>query len=255
MFRTLHIISTLAYLAVTFVFLFELAFHNRKLSKWGIWAAWAVLPVHLVGLISDPKAVFSLPNSLSLVAFFLVGGFLILERLYTIRPLGSLVAPLAVCMLAIVLLSDPNLASQMSSFSGFRFAHVSLAFLGTAAYALAFFAAVIHVLQTRHLKKKKFGRLFHVLPSLQQLDTVNYRCIQIGFPLYTAAILFGLVWSVKLDDQLIHASTLLAMVTWVFYGVVLQARLTMGWRGHKAAVVTIVGFVMVVSVVVAYSVR
>jgi ABC-type transport system involved in cytochrome c biogenesis permease subunit len=44
------------------------------------------------------------------------------------------------------------------------------------------------------------------------------------------------------------------LVTWVIYGGLLQARLTAGWRGRKAALLSVLGFGAVLVTVLGVSV-
>jgi ABC-type transport system involved in cytochrome c biogenesis permease subunit len=80
------------------------------------------------------------------------------------------------------------------------------------------------------------------------LDTLNQRSILFGFPLLTLGILTGAV-----SAQLTFGSYLSwnpeqvwALITWVFYFVVLMGRVTVGWRAKRAAYLTIVGFAGVI---------
>ena len=69
--------------------------------------------------------------------------------------------------------------------------HAVFAFLGNAAFALAFGIGLMYLVQEHYVKSKHPGGLFGRLPSLQTLDEINYRLITIGFPLLTLAIITG----------------------------------------------------------------
>ena len=73
--------------------------------------------------------------------------------------------------------------------------HIVLAFLGNAAFALAFGIGVMYLVQEHYVKSKNLGGLFGRLPSLQTLDEINYKLITIGFPLLTLAIITGVFWA------------------------------------------------------------
>jgi ABC-type uncharacterized transport system permease subunit len=50
-------------------------------------------------------------------------------------------------------------------------------------------------------------------------------------------------------------SYVIAMISWLIFGSVLQARLTAGWRGQKAARLTLIAALGVFMVVASYTLR
>ena len=90
------------------------------------------------------------------------------------------------------------------------------------------------------------------LPPLETLDQLSLRAVTIGFPFYTIALLLGTIQALK-GGGAVKLAYLLAAVSWVIYAVVLQARLTAGWRGKRAAFMTVAGLVAVLTVVGLYS--
>jgi cytochrome c-type biogenesis protein CcsB len=126
--------------------------------------------------------------------------------------------------------------------------HVILAFLGDAAFAMACGIGIMYLLQERNVKSKHLSRLFQKLPSLQVLDEINYHLITLGFPLLTLAMITGVIWANtawgtywRWDPKEVWS-----LITWLIYALVLHLRLTLGWRGKKAALLSIVGFAIVI---------
>lgn len=126
--------------------------------------------------------------------------------------------------------------------------HVLLAFLGDAAFAMACGIGFMYLIQERYVKSKHLSRLFQKLPSLQTLDEINYHLITLGFPLLTLAIITGVMWANtawgtywRWDPKEVWS-----LITWLIYALVLHLRLTLGWRGKKAAILSIFGFAIVV---------
>jgi cytochrome c-type biogenesis protein CcsB len=125
--------------------------------------------------------------------------------------------------------------------------HAFLAFVGDAAFALACGVGIMYLVQEHYVKSKHLGGLFQRLPSLQSLDYVNYRLITIGFPLLTLAIISGALWAQtawggywRWDPREVWA-----LITWLIYALILHARLLAGWRGRKAAILSVVGFISI----------
>jgi len=125
--------------------------------------------------------------------------------------------------------------------------HVAPAFLGYAIFALAFCLSVIYLLQERQLKAKRKSNLFRRLPSLETLDQLNHRFVSWGFALFTVGIITGTLlaketWGALWSWQPVE---LASAITWVLYALLVHARHT-GWRGRKAATLTVVSFVVLV---------
>ena len=126
--------------------------------------------------------------------------------------------------------------------------HVILAFLGDAAFAMACGIGVMYLIQERFVKSKRLGGLFQKLPSLQVLDEINYHLITLGFPLLTLAMVTGVIWANSAWGSYWRwdPKEVWSLITWLIYALVLHLRLSIGWRGKKAAILSIVGFVIVI---------
>jgi cytochrome c-type biogenesis protein CcsB len=126
--------------------------------------------------------------------------------------------------------------------------HVTLAFIGDAMFALAFAAGVMYLIQERQIKSKKIGPFYYRLPALKVLDDLSYRCLTLGFPLLTLGIITGSVWAESAWGSYWSwdAKETWSLITWFLYAALLHGRLTVGWRGRRAAIFAIVGFAVLV---------
>ena len=61
-------------------------------------------------------------------------------------------------------------------------AHILLATLGVAVFALAAVLALLYLFQDRQLKRKRFDRVMGMGTPLETLDRLALRCVSIGFP-------------------------------------------------------------------------
>lgn len=247
--------SVLLYLGATTLYLGDI-FSRGDWSRWGARVLTLGAVANLVALAfavaEEGRSLLAMPRGLLWVTLMPVLGFLLLSRRYSIASLGALVAPTAVLLLGAVALSGPVRVSE-PLMGGILPVHVTLAFIGTSAFALAFFGSVLYAVQAYQLKRKHFGRLFRALPPLHELDDASFRCVAVGFPVYTAAILFGVVFWMAQGGAARYSGIFLACTSWLIYGVVLQARLTAGWRGPRAAALTAIGFLAAAGVVIAYA--
>ncbi len=176
--------------------------------------------------------------SWALILVFLTAAFF--QRLYV---LGSFMLPLAfLAMLSTAVLPSETRAIH-PVFQTVWF-HVALSMLGAVGFAVAFAAGLMYLIQDRLLKSKQFNVLYFTLPPLDVLDRLNQRSIVLGFPFLTMGILAGAMSAHLTSGAYLNwnSEQVWALVTWVFYLVVLMGRVTVGWRAKKAACLTVVGF-------------
>ena len=85
------------------------------------------------------------------------------------------------------------------------------------------------------------------LPSLATLDRVAYRTAIVAFPVFTFAVIAGAMWAEVAWGRYWgwDPKETSAFITWVFYAAYLHARATAGWRGSRAAWISVLGFVSV----------
>src|SRR6266581_1798797 len=85
-------------------------------------------------------------------------------------------------------------------------------------------------------------------PGLETLDRVNYRCLVWGLILLTLGMVSGIVWAHTAGGGFWskEPKLVLSFVIWGIYVVLLQGRMTAGWRGRWAATLTIAGFAVIV---------
>jgi len=190
----------------------------------------------------------SLHEASSFFSWCIVLLFFFLEYRYRIGLLGSFIMPVVfVLMLASSML--PRKIENLSPLlqSSWLFIHTAFAFVGYAAFAVAFGVGIMYLVQEHYVKSKHLGGLFKRLPSLQILDEMNYRLITIGFPFLTLAIITGAAWAESSLGRFWRwdPKEVWSLIVWFIYAGVLHVRLTRGWRGRKAAILSIIGFCIV----------
>jgi cytochrome c-type biogenesis protein CcsB len=83
------------------------------------------------------------------------------------------------------------------------------------------------------------------LPSAAKLDTLAYRVIAFGFPIFTFGVIAGAIWAEEAWGRYWgwDPKETGSFFTWTLYAAYLHARSTAGWRGRRAAWVAVVAFV------------
>ena len=186
-------------------------------------------------------------ESLSFFALSIIGIYLYFEQRYQVNTLGSFVVPFALLVtlgagLVPTTIKPLNPALQ----SAWIYSHTILAFGAYACFTIAGTVAALFLLQSHFLKKKQLGSLFLKLPSLDSLDEIGYRCLAFGFPMLTVAIITGAIWASRAWGSYWSwdPKESWSLITWLIYAALLHGRLTTGWRGKRAAILTIIGFLM-----------
>ena len=183
-------------------------------------------------------------------------GFRLAKERYALSSLGGSVAALASLLGIFAYQHTPDKLglnpSEELSYS--LIAHIIFALAGFTAFAVSAAMSGLYLIAERRLKTKMLTSHTRRLPSLSTLDKFNLRGLIIGFPLYTIALLSGSAYAFQRSGEL-RLSYLVAIGSWLIYGGVLQARLTAGWRGKRAAYLTLVAFSGLLLVAARYSFR
>jgi cytochrome c-type biogenesis protein CcsB len=247
-------LTLIAYFGATGLWLAYFLIQRESYYRAGAWVMAGGLIVHTLALIQRVWSLGYLPaasagESLLLFTWVLVAAFLLLIWRSPIKVLGALVAPLAALMVyGSLMLPAPHgtISPMLKSF--WLTIHICLTLMGYAALALAGLGGILYLIQERQIKGKRFGFFYRRLPSLSQLDTLNYWCLTIGFPLLTAGIISGSLYA---QHTLGHfwswdPKEILTIIAWLIYAVLLHERLTVGWRGRRAALMAICGFLVLI---------
>ena len=218
-----------------------------RLGSWalGVGLACHTVALALVTLTLGRLPVATLGESLLVFSWTLVAAFLLLFWRFPIRVLGALAAPLAAVMVSgglILPVGKGNVSPFLKNF--WVMLHVGLSFMGVAALTLAGLGGFFYLVQERQIKKKRFGFFYRRLPSLDQLDALNYWCLSAGFPLLTLGMIIGSLYAQYTLGRFFNfdPKEILTLIAWMIYAVLLHERLTVGWRGRRAAVLALCGF-------------
>ena len=196
---------------------------------------------------------YSVREALGFLAWLMVGGYLFWLLRGRLVLLGAFVAPAAMAVLAAARLTPSGEALPELTWLG-RI-HISLAALGVALFALATLVAAMYLLEERNLKRKRFDRvLFKRGVALESLERLAYRLVLVGFPIFTAAIVLGVIWMAQRGAGFARIEYPLALIAWSTFAGILVAR-ARGWRGRRSAQLTIIGFSVALGVFLIYLVR
>jgi cytochrome c-type biogenesis protein CcsB len=189
--------------------------------------------------------VIGLKSALSFFSWTILGAYLVFQVKFRLMILGSFIAPLA-AILMIISSTIPGVEVVVRPIfrSAWLTIHVGTIFIGNGMFALTFVAAIMYLIQENQIKQKRFGSFYKRLPSLESLDAMNHYSLIYGFPFLTLGMITGSIYAQyalgtywQWDPKEVWS-----LITWLFYAALLHERLAVGWRGRRAAIMSIVCF-------------
>jgi ABC-type uncharacterized transport system permease subunit len=221
------------------------------------WALLAGFLVHMteIGMrgVDGVHPVSSVRELVGFISWLMVGAFLLAGIRRRLDAVGAFVAPAAIVLLCAARIV-PGTDRPGAAIDALGRIHISLAAAGVSIFALATALAILYLAEERQLKRRRVGQMVKKGMALETLDTLAHRCVQIGFPIFTVAMVTGAMWSARLSET-IRPEYTIAVVAWLAFAGLLVARMTAGWRGRRAALITILGFVSALSVLGVYLAR
>ena len=121
-------------------------------------------------------------------------------------------------------------------------AHILLSMAAAALLFAAAVTALLLVFLDRRLRTRRIADLPSVLPPLDALERAMFRLIGAGFVLLTLSLFTGFVFVTNLFTQHLIHKTVLSLIAWTIFGVLLIGRIRFGWRGRSAVGWTLSGF-------------
>ena len=193
--------------------------------------------------------VLDLKSALGFFSWSIICVYLIFQIKFRLMVLGSFVAPLA-AFLMIISYAMPWVEGPVKPVfkSLWLTVHVGTVFIGNGLFAIAFLAAIMYLIQEHQIKRKRLGSIYARLPSLATLDSINYYSLIYGFPFLTLGMITGSIYAQYALGKYWQwdPKEVWSLVTWLFYGALLHERLVVGWRGRRAALMSIICFCILI---------
>jgi cytochrome c-type biogenesis protein CcsB len=216
----------------------------------------------------------------SLLALLVVAGYLIVvEGVYRIRTLGGFALGFSVLTMAVAVqflyVGPSPLVPALNSY--WRQIHVTSMIVSSSLLALGSILTILYLVKDRSERRAGPPPIMGgstdldrvedapphfeagadepaapsrpsrrgLLPSAAVLDRVAYRTLAFAFPLWTFGIITGAIWAEEAWGRYWgwDPKETWSFITWVVFAGYLHARATSGWKGRRAAVIAMVGFV------------
>ena len=176
----------------------------------------------------------------------IVSVYLLLERVMDTRAGGAFILPIACLVGTYVQVFIPASAKAPQPLlpalrSIWLQLHTITAAVGYGSFAASCGAGLMYLI-------KETGSGFaDRLPSPREIDAYNYQAVAFGYPWMSLAIITGAIWGQVAWGNYWSwdIKETWALMVWLVYTLFFHTRVTRGWRGRPAAVISIVGFLVV----------
>lgn len=205
---------------------------------------------HLVSLTEEGLAIQRFPaadifGSMSVCGLIVAAAFLGIRWRYKNEAAGLsvFIFPLVFLMTFMAALKSPVATwSSQTARSTWLVIHIVAELLGYAALVFASIASLLYLVQEKQLKRKIIPSAFRIVPPLGTLDDLILKSLSSGFAFITAGVIIAIAWAfVEHGTRWIgNSSITLSFVTWGVYLALVFFRISAGWRGRKAAILSLV---------------
>ena len=252
-------ITTFIYGLAAFLYIAFWVFKKALPGRLATWTAMIGAACNIAGIVMRWVESYSLgiahaplSNLYESMVFFsltIIIVYLVIERKYKNRIIGSFTTPIAFLAMAYASLS-PNVSDRIQPLlpalkSNWLIAHVMTCFVGYSAFAIAFGLSFMYLFKQRDTEGK--SNLLAQFPNTKILEELNHQMIMFGFLFLTIGIITGSVWANSAWGRYWgwDPKETWSLITWFIYATVLHARMMRGWSGKRIAYLSIIGFLAV----------
>jgi ABC-type uncharacterized transport system permease subunit len=122
--------------------------------------------------------------------------------------------------------------------------HIFISLLAYSMLTLATLQALLLSYQSNHLHNHHPGGVLRILPPLQEMEHLLFQLLTAGFLLLSVGLITGFIFLDNIFAQHLVHKTVLSIVAWFAYGILIWGHLQFGWRGKLAVRYTVIGFVL-----------
>lgn len=244
-----NVLLPVAYLAaaVAYGYLFFTAAERAEKLATPLLAS--TVAFHLAALVAATLRWQQLPaatvsQALSVMALAVAVVYLFVEHYGRARSTGLwLVSLVFVFQLLASLLRRPDIPDRELYHSPLFAAHVSLALLGYAAFAVAAAYGFLYLRLYRELKAGRFSTFFGRLPPLEVLERMMVGALGVGLVALAASVGLGVVWADLLFGRgwITDPKIVITFATLALYALALLLRRLGRWHGRQTALASLVG--------------
>ncbi|MBE9568341.1 MAG: cytochrome c biogenesis protein CcsA [Proteobacteria bacterium] len=193
------------------------------------------------GMITAAGINLGFYNAMSLVSLFITLFALTASWRHPVDMLAIILLPIS----AITILFDISGSSSHLLPAGSSNAlifHILSSIVAYSLLALAALQAIFLSIQSRFLHAHQPGGIIRLMPPLKNMEVLLFEIIVAGFIALTISLGSGLIFLENMFEQQLVHKTILSIIAWFVFLILLIGHWKLGWRGRTAVRWTLSGF-------------
>ncbi|MCW8127590.1 cytochrome C assembly family protein [Microbulbifer halophilus] len=184
---------------------------------------------------------FDLLAMLSLISWTVNLLILILAARHPLQLLILILAPVG-ALTELAAVHDWGGVAPRQQLSASIAVHALLSIVAYSLLTLATLQAIYLYYQNQQLHNHKPGGISRFLPPLQTMESLLFGLVAFGQLLLTAALITGFLFVDNIFAQHLVHKTVLSLLAWLLYSILLWGHWKKGWRGNTAVRWTLAAF-------------
>ncbi len=162
------------------------------------------------------------------------------------RPLQNLLVILFPLSALSVLVSAfaPATSTHQSTLDGGMLLHIGSSILAYSVLTLAAIQSGLVALQDYQLRHRHTRGVVQILPPLQLMESMLFELLLVGVILLTVSIVSGFIFIEDIFAQHLVHKTVLTILAWLLFSLLLWGHYQLGWRAQTAVRLTLAGFIL-----------
>jgi cytochrome c-type biogenesis protein CcsB len=243
------------YAAGTVLYVASIVFKREVFVGYGTTAAW-------LGFVPNTAAIFArwyqtghFPywnpyEVFTSYAWGIVLVFLVFQHYKpALKTVGTFVLPIAFLLVGIGVMGNPEVKDIPRTFFTFwLYIHIGFAKISAASVIISAGLAMLYLIKRGQELKGEVNPTLERLPATEKLDYYSYRVTAFAFIMIGIMIASGAVWAYKAWGRYWGWDPIetWALISWLVYGLYLHLRITMDWRGTRAAWLSVIAMVLLI---------
>lgn len=162
------------------------------------------------------------------------------------RPLENLaifILPMSAISLGLQELIPPQVSAVKALQPGLEM-HIMLSLIAYSLLSVAVLQSLLLFIQNHQLRNRHPGGFIRALPPLETMETLLFQFIGLGYLVLSLALVTGVTYIENIFEQHLVHKTVLSIIAWGVFGMLLWGRWRFGWRGRTAIRWTLAGFLV-----------
>ncbi len=239
----LGILSICCYLISTLLLAIDIIKEKSQFKS--ILLGWAAVFLHLAFTttisLQNSYLDFGFFSIASIIASIIALLLLLVNLSKPIEKLGVAIFPIAALTLFLTLYF-PNTEQVLQNYTWQMSTHILSSIIAFSLLNIAALQAIFLAIQEQQLRKHPPRRIILTLPSLQTMESLLFQMIGTGIIFLSVSLVSGFIFIDDLFAQHLVHKTVLSILAWLIFSLLLFGRIRYGWRGQTAIQWTLIGF-------------